>query len=278
MGRKVKKEVYIVFQGRKPGLYYTWDECQKQVNGFSGAKFQGYTNRQKAERAWNDYEQTPRWSPEASVLATVLGNAHHLQSPLDTNSLAPSKRARTTEAIELPELNGGSERPNTYEYIVITSDDEKQPRGKKPKKVANFFRDDVAFIPYDEVEGELDLDRKESSFELTAAQEAVVEMAMNGDNIFLTGAAGSGKTATLKEILRRLQKKHLEEGSKGYKEHPEDTGNNFPCVQVVAPTGIAALPLNGKTTYSFAGWYVGCFLAMWFFVRTLVSPDYSLDC
>jgi hypothetical protein len=261
MGRKVKKEAYVVFQGRKPGLYYTWDECQKQVNGFSEAKFQGYTNRQKAERAWNDREQTPRWSPEAGVLATVLGNAHHLQSPLDASSLAPAKRARMTEAIELPELNGGGERPNTHEYIVITSDDEEQPRGKKPK-VADFFGDEVDFIPYDEVEGELDLDRKENSFELTAAQEAVVEMAMNGDNIFLTGAAGSGKTATLKEILRRLRKKHLEEGSKGYKEHLEDAGSNFPCVQVVAPTGIAALPLNGKTTYSFAGWYVGCFLAM----------------
>ena len=117
------------------------------------------------------------------------------------------------------------------------------------------------------MEGELDLDRKENSFELTAAQEAVVEMAMNEDNIFLTGAAGSGNTATLKEILRRLRKQHLEEGSKGYKEHLEDAGSNFPYVQVIAPTGIAALPLNGKTTYSFAGWYVGCLLAMWFFDR-----------
>jgi hypothetical protein len=271
MGRRVKKEAYVVFQGLKPGLYYTWDECQKQVNGFSGAKFQGYTNRQKAERAWNDCEQTLSRSPEADVLATVLGNAHHSRSPLDANSLTPAKRARTTEAIELPELNGCDEKPNTHEYIVITSDDEEQPRRKNPKKVADFLGDDVDFIPYNEVEGELDLNRRESSFELTAAQEAVIDMAMNGDNIFLTGAAGSGKTATLKEILRLLRKKHLEEGGKAYKEHPEDAGINFSRVQVVAPTGIAALPLNGKTTYSFAGWYVGCFLAMWFSDPTIIA-------
>ena len=57
------------------------------------------------------------------MLAAVLGNAHHLQSPLNANSLAPAKRARTTEAIELLELNGDGERPNAHEYIVITSDD-----------------------------------------------------------------------------------------------------------------------------------------------------------
>src|SRR5277367_4069340 len=119
MGGKAKKEAYVVFQGRKPGLYYTWDECQKQVNEFSGAKFQGYTNRQNAERAWNGCEQTPRRSPEAGVLATALGNAHHLQNPLEASSLTLAKRVRTTE-----------ERPNTHEYIVITSDDEEQPRGK----------------------------------------------------------------------------------------------------------------------------------------------------
>jgi Cdc6-like AAA superfamily ATPase len=61
-------------------------------------------------------------------------------------------------------------------------------------------------------------------------------MALRKNNIFLTGAAGCGKTVTLKEILARLNKKKK--------------GGNY---QVVAPTGISALPLDGKTTYSFAG-------------------------
>jgi ATP-dependent DNA helicase PIF1 len=81
---------------------------------------------------------------------------------------------------------------------------------------------------------------------LTAAQQAVVEMAMKRKNIFLTGAAGSGKTATLKEILRRFKEKFAKGDAK--------SKSKFPSVQVIAPTGIAALPLDGKTTYSFAGW------------------------
>lgn len=72
--------------------------------------------------------------------------------------------------------------------------------------------------------------------ELTPEQDKVVNLALRKNNIFITGAAGSGKTVTLKEILIRIRKR-----KKG--------GN----VQVVAPTGIAALPLDGKTTYSFAG-------------------------
>jgi ATP-dependent DNA helicase PIF1 len=63
----------------------------------------------------------------------------------------------------------------------------------------------------------------------------VVEMALEGHNIFLTGAGGSGKTATVKRILARLGERKIK-------------------FQVVAPTGIAALPLKGLTTYSFLGW------------------------
>jgi hypothetical protein len=30
---------YVVAKGRNPGIYYTWQDCQTQINGFSGAKF-----------------------------------------------------------------------------------------------------------------------------------------------------------------------------------------------------------------------------------------------
>lgn len=94
---------------------------------------------------------------------------------------------------------------------------------------------------------------KEVKVTLTQAQQAVVELAVEKQqNIFLTGAAGSGKSATLREILRRLRVKYDRADSK--------SGSKYSSVQVVAPTGIAALPLGGRTIHSFARWYVldGC--------------------
>lgn len=38
-----KKNFYVVTIGRKPGIYTTWAECEKQVKGFSGASFKGFS-------------------------------------------------------------------------------------------------------------------------------------------------------------------------------------------------------------------------------------------
>jgi superfamily II DNA/RNA helicase len=96
-----------------------------------------------------------------------------------------------------------------------------------------------------ELEDELEVQER---IQLTPAQLAVVKLAMDGHNIFLTGAAGSGKTATLKEILRRLKARFRDSlGS-------VNNESKFDRVIVVTSTSIAAFPLNVKTTYSFAGW------------------------
>lgn len=46
-----KKKFYAVAAGIKPGIYDTWPEAQKQVTGYAGAKFKGFTDRTEAE-AW----------------------------------------------------------------------------------------------------------------------------------------------------------------------------------------------------------------------------------
>lgn len=39
---------YAVKKGRKPGIYKTWPDAQKQVAGFSGAQFKSFTTEQEA--------------------------------------------------------------------------------------------------------------------------------------------------------------------------------------------------------------------------------------
>lgn len=47
-----KKDAYVVFVGRKTGIFTSWDEVKAQVNGFPGQKQQGYTSMADAEAAW----------------------------------------------------------------------------------------------------------------------------------------------------------------------------------------------------------------------------------
>lgn len=42
------KKFYAVKEGRVPGIYYTWDECKKQVTGYSGAVYKGFETKEEA--------------------------------------------------------------------------------------------------------------------------------------------------------------------------------------------------------------------------------------
>lgn len=70
---------------------------------------------------------------------------------------------------------------------------------------------------------------------LCIEQLALVELIMSGKNVFYTGSAGSGKSTVLKHVVSLLRK----EGNK---------------VDILAPTGRAALEVNGRTLHNYAGW------------------------
>ncbi|WP_425539560.1 ribonuclease H1 domain-containing protein [Microaceticoccus formicicus] len=46
---KTSKKYYAVKVGKTPGIYETWEECQKQVKGFSGAVFKSFKLKRDAE-------------------------------------------------------------------------------------------------------------------------------------------------------------------------------------------------------------------------------------
>lgn len=49
-----QKKFYVVWEGHLPGIYESWEVCQKQINGFPGAKFKSFLHRADAEKAFND--------------------------------------------------------------------------------------------------------------------------------------------------------------------------------------------------------------------------------
>lgn len=43
---------YVVWVGRKPGIYKTWDECRAQTDGFQSARFKRFNSQEEAEWAF----------------------------------------------------------------------------------------------------------------------------------------------------------------------------------------------------------------------------------
>ena len=44
-----KKKFYAVRQGRKTGMFLTWDECKKQVMGYPGAIYKSFGTEEEAK-------------------------------------------------------------------------------------------------------------------------------------------------------------------------------------------------------------------------------------
>ncbi len=43
---------YVVWRGRKRGIFDSWGECERQVKGYTGAQYKGFSNRQEAVQAF----------------------------------------------------------------------------------------------------------------------------------------------------------------------------------------------------------------------------------
>jgi viroplasmin and RNaseH domain-containing protein len=62
MGKKAPKKAYVVTIGRNPGIYRTWEECKKQVDGFSGQRQRGFETVKEAEDYWEKHLQESKSS------------------------------------------------------------------------------------------------------------------------------------------------------------------------------------------------------------------------
>src|SRR5205085_4288359 len=70
-----KKKFYVVWNGRRNGIFDNWQECKQQVDRFFGAKFMGFTSKREAEQAfidghynyWRKKKKIPTWISEENL-------------------------------------------------------------------------------------------------------------------------------------------------------------------------------------------------------------------
>lgn len=48
-----KQKYYVVWSGKQTGIFTSWAECKRQVNGVKGARYKSYLSKTEAEKAFH---------------------------------------------------------------------------------------------------------------------------------------------------------------------------------------------------------------------------------
>lgn len=49
-----KKKFYVVWKGKKNGVFNSWDECKKSIDGFKGAEYKSFPDLTSANKAFKE--------------------------------------------------------------------------------------------------------------------------------------------------------------------------------------------------------------------------------
>lgn len=50
---KPKPKYYVVWKGKKTGVFSNWSDCKKQIDGFTGAQYKSFKTKEAAEKAFD---------------------------------------------------------------------------------------------------------------------------------------------------------------------------------------------------------------------------------
>ena len=69
MGKK--KKFYVVWKGKRPGIYDSWEACKSEIEGVKNAQYKSFETRQEAELAFNsnyaEYKGKNKGKPDLSA-------------------------------------------------------------------------------------------------------------------------------------------------------------------------------------------------------------------
>ena len=125
---KGKTKFYAVAAGRQPGIYSTWAECERQVKGFSGARFKSFKTREEASAfVGSAGTQTTRGAstvaPRSDVSASAARTNNSGANQQSTSSVgkrsAASSRSSAPPAAKRPRKSANDNNANNN-GIVIT--------------------------------------------------------------------------------------------------------------------------------------------------------------
>jgi ribonuclease HI len=121
--KKQKSQYYVVWEGRETGIFSSWNDCRKRVEGHTGAKYKGFPSLVEAQIAQAD------------------GYLHYLQSTRREKSALPARRpgigVPVSHSISVDAACSGN--PGVLEYRGVRTDtgEEIFHRGPFPEGTTN---------------------------------------------------------------------------------------------------------------------------------------------
>lgn len=127
---KEKNSYYVVWQGAKPGIYLSWAECQKQINGYPNAKYKGFKTYEGAIAAFKkgpkeywgiDFFETSLTKEELKKVGNPIKNSVSVDAACSGSTLEMEYQGVMTDTGELlfrkgPFKNGTN---NIGEFLAI---------------------------------------------------------------------------------------------------------------------------------------------------------------
>ncbi len=99
---KSKNNFFVVWDGKEPGIYKSWESCKQQIHGYAAAKYKGFETEKEAIEAYN----SPYWD-------FVGRNAVH-KTPVPTAELIKKYGMPVMDSLSVDAACSGN--PGLMEY------------------------------------------------------------------------------------------------------------------------------------------------------------------
>ncbi|KAF8656392.1 hypothetical protein AX16_002577 [Volvariella volvacea WC 439] len=205
-----KVKFYAVSVGRDgPNIYTSWDECSTKITRFPGAKHKSFSTREQAEK----------WLK--SSVGTYNANNHRRigDQPFQHPPTPDKEAGDSPTTVTTLKATGLLVDP----IIVLDSESEEELTPLSPPQKEKPLPQPPA-----------------NKIVLSPEQQKVLDKVNDGQNVFFTGSAGTGKSVLLREIIKSKLKECGRDG-----------------LAITAATGIASINIGGTTLHSWAGIGIG---------------------
>ncbi|XP_019238102.1 PREDICTED: uncharacterized protein LOC109218207 [Nicotiana attenuata] len=70
--KNIASKVYVVFSGKRPGIYYSWSECSPMVIGVKRSIFQSFKSHDAAISAFDEFEKSVEGKQKLKSMVFVV--------------------------------------------------------------------------------------------------------------------------------------------------------------------------------------------------------------